>query len=118
MGHEKFRGLPWQRELRMLLSGNFGIEHLNVPYSNKNGNLGILRERSLLHEFGEFHESKRRHSKIFRLTADCTSFKNEWQGLNYGAIVTVARKTPENVSQKDPKLLMWCDQALLRVGGE
>lgn len=30
------------------------------------------------------------------------------------SIIAVARKIPEKVLQQDPKLLMWCDQALTR----
>ena len=30
---------------------------------------------------------------------------------------SVVRKIPENVFQEDPKLLMWYDEALTRMGG-
>ena len=30
---------------------------------------------------------------------------------------SVVRKIPENVLQEDPKLLMWYDQAVTRMGG-
>jgi len=43
-------------------------------------------------------------------------FKKAWQERDYAAIITVARKIPENVLQEDPKLLMWYDQALTRMG--
>lgn len=33
------------------------------------------------------------------------------QDCDYGTIIVVAHKTPENVFQEDPKLLMWYDQA-------
>lgn len=31
---------------------------------------------------------------------------------------SVAQKIPENILQEDPKLLMWYDQALTRMGGK
>ena len=48
-------------------------------------------------------------------------FKKAWQDKSeagYRTIIEVAKKIPENVLQEDPKLLMWYDQALTRMGGE
>ena len=33
------------------------------------------------------------------------------------AIIGVAEKIPNNVLEEDPKLLMWYDQAVTRMGG-
>ncbi len=43
-------------------------------------------------------------------------FKKAWQERDYTTIIAVARKIPEKILQKDPKLLMWCDQAVTRMG--
>ena len=43
-------------------------------------------------------------------------FKKAWQERDYTTVIEVARKSPEDVLQEDPKLLMWYDQALTRTG--
>ncbi len=87
-----------------------------VPDPNKAGDLERLRERTLLHEFKEYHESKQRHLKVFRLEAVRAGFKKAWQERNYATIIAVARKIPEKILQEDAKLLMWHDQAITRTG--
>ena len=56
--------------------------------------------------------------KVFRLEAVRAGFKKAWQERDYATIITVARKIPEKVLQEDPKLLMWYDQAVTRMGGD
>jgi DNA modification methylase/transcription initiation factor IIE alpha subunit len=87
-----------------------------VPDPNKAGDLEKLRERALLREFEEYRESKEKRLKVFRLEAVRAGFKKAWQERDYATIIAVARKIPENVLQEDPKLLMWYDQALTRMG--
>jgi hypothetical protein len=87
-----------------------------VPDPNKAGDLEKLRERALLREFEEYRESKQKRLKVFRLEAVRAGFKKAWQERDYATIIAVARKIPENVLQEDPKLLMWYDQALTRMG--
>jgi len=70
----------------------------------------------LLKEFEEYRQSKQKQIKLFRLEAVRTGFKKAWQERNYRTIIEVAEKIPENILQEDPKLLMWYDQALTRVG--
>jgi len=89
-----------------------------VPDPNKAGDLEKLRERSLMREFDEYRESTQKRLKIFRLEAVRTGFKKAWQDRDYSTIITVAQKIPEKVLQEDPKLLMWYDQAVTRMGGE
>ena len=89
-----------------------------VPDPNKAGDLERLRERSLLREFEEYRESKQRRLKVFRLEAVRAGFKRAWQERDYSTIIAVAGKIPENVLQEDPKLLMWYDQALTRMGAD
>ncbi len=88
----------------------------HIPDPNKAGDLEKLRERALLREFEEHRESKQRRLKVFHLKAVRAGFKKAWQERDYATIIAVARKIPENVLQKDPKLLMWYDQALTRLG--
>ena len=89
-----------------------------VPDPNKAGDLEKLRERALLREFDEYRESNQKRLKVFRLEAVRAGFKKAWQERDYATIITVASKMPETVLQEDPKLLMWYDQALTRMGKE
>ena len=91
-----------------------------VPDPNKAGDLEKLREKALLKEFEEYKESKKK-LKVFRLEAVRAGFKKLWQERTteaYRTIVEVAEKIPNNVLEEDPKLLMWYDQAVTRLGDE
>lgn len=91
-----------------------------VPDPNKAGDLEKLREKALLKEFEEYKRTNKK-LKIFRLEAVRAGFKNLWQQRTddaYKTIIAVAEKIPNNVLEEDPKLLMWYDQAVTRVGGE
>jgi DNA modification methylase len=88
-----------------------------VPDPNKAGDLEKLRERSLLKEFEDYKRAKKK-LKVFRLEAVRAGFKKAWQERDYVTIITVAEKIPNNVLEEDPKLLMWFDQAVTRMGGE
>ena len=87
-----------------------------VPDPHKAGDLEQLRERTLLREFKEYQDAEHRRLKLFRLEAIRAGFRRAWQAQDYVTIVDVAAKIPENVLQEDPKLLMWYDQATIRVG--
>ena len=95
-----------------------GKDRWYVPDPNKAGDLEKLREKALLKEFQEYRASSQKRLKVFRLEAVRAGFKKAWQERDYATIIAVARKIPENVLQEDPKLLMWYDQALTRLGGE
>jgi len=88
-----------------------------VPDPTKIGDLEKLRERALLKEFEEYKQMKKK-LKIFRLEAVRVGFKKAWQEKDYAAIVAVAEKIPNKVLEEDPKLLMWYDQAVTRIGVE
>jgi len=88
-----------------------------VPDPNKAGDLEKLRERALLKEFEEYKQAKKK-LKIFRLEAVRAGFKKAWQEHDYSVIINVAEKIPNKILEEDPKLLMWYDQAVTRIGGE
>lgn len=88
-----------------------------VPDPNKAGDLEKLREKALLKEFEEYKAAKKK-LKVFRQEAVRAGFKKAWQERDYTVIVAVADKIPNNVLEEDPKLLMWYDQAVTRMGGE
>lgn len=95
-----------------------------VPDPNKAGDLERLRERALLKEFEEYKQKivgahgRVPKLKVFRLEAVRAGFKKAWQERDYAVIVAVADRIPNNVLEEDPKLLMWYDQAVTRMGGE
>ncbi|EIC22817.1 DNA methyltransferase [Thiorhodovibrio frisius] len=91
-----------------------------VPDPKKQGDLDLLREKALLKEFEEIKQrSKRFTSKDrFRNEALRVGFKVAWQNRDYATIIQIADKIPHNVLEEDPKLLMWYDQAVTRMGGE
>jgi hypothetical protein len=120
-----------------------GKDRWYVPDPNKAGDLEKLRERALLKEFGEYLppgyklaklESqdgfqpplepkptpipRGKKMKVIRLEAVRAGFKHCWQNRDYRTIIAVAQRIPENVLQEDPKLLMWYDQAITRMGDE
>ena len=88
-----------------------------VPDPNKAGDLEKLREKALLKEFDAYKAAKKK-LKVFRMEAVRAGFKKAWQAHDYALIVAVAEKIPVNVLEEDPKLLMWYDQAVTRMGGE
>ncbi len=86
-----------------------------VPDPNKAGDLEKLREKALLKEFSEYRQFPKK-LKVFRLEAVRAGFKKSWQERDYATIIAVAEKIPNNVLEEDPKLLMWYDQAITRIG--
>ena len=91
-----------------------------VPDPNKAGDLEKLREKALLKEFEEYKAAKKK-LKVFRLEAVRAGFKALWQQQTpdaYRIIKEVAEKIPCDILEEDPKLLMWYDQAVTRLGGE
>lgn len=108
------------KELRNLLKDDPTLvakarDRWYVPDPNKAGDLEKLREKALLKEFEEYKEVKKK-LKVFRLEAVRAGFKKAWQERDYATIVAVADKIPNNVLEEDPKLLMWYDQAVTRMG--
>jgi hypothetical protein len=114
-----------------------------VPDVKKATDLEAMRERSLLREFWEYlpdgHKPQvnidasgdlpglvvpqtkiptGKRMKIIRTEAVRAGFKHCWQSRDYRTIIAVAKRIPEDVLQEDPKLLMWYDQALTRLGEE
>lgn len=88
-----------------------------APDPSKAGDLEQLRERELLKEFAQYKQATQK-LKIFRLEAVRAGFKVAWQSRHYDVIVSVAEKIPDQVLEEDPKLLMWYDDAVTRLGAE
>ena len=86
-----------------------------VPDPNKAGDLERLREKALLKEFEEYKQAKKK-LRVFRLEAVRAGFKKAYQERDYATIIALAEKIPNNVLEEDPKLLLWYDQAVTRMG--
>lgn len=53
---------------------------------------------------------------LARTEAFRVGFKDAWQSGEFKDIVEMARRVPEAVIQEDPALLLYYDNALMRVG--
>lgn len=95
------------------------LDRWYVPDPNKQADLEKLREKSLLREFDSYVEEigkSKKKLKQFRLEAIRAGFKKAWGEKDYKTIVEVGAKIPENVLQEDDKLLMYYDNAQIRLG--
>ncbi|TEU11066.1 MAG: DNA methylase [Anaerolineales bacterium] len=104
-------------ELSEILEQNFlqdEVGHWYVPDPNRAGDLEKLRQRALLREFAEYTEGRGRLRK-FRTEAVRAGFADAWRRRDYAVIVKVAERLPERVLQEDPDLLMYYDNATLRM---
>jgi len=109
--HEK---LP---ELQEILDENFlkndeGRWYVADP--QKLTDLEKIREKSLLHEFQIYRNTKGKLKTPFRSEAIRTGFSRCWADADYESIIKVAEKLPDTVLQEDPTLLMYYDNALTR----
>jgi len=90
-----------------------------VPDPNKQADLEKLREKSLLREFeGYLEELEKNKKKLkqFRTEAVRAGFKKAWSEKDYEKIVKIGERLPEAVIQEDEKLLMYYDNAQIRLG--
>lgn len=109
--HEK---LP---ELMDILEQNFLKDETGkwyVPDLSKQSDLEKIREKSLLKEFDEYLEGSKK-LKQCRTEAVRAGFKKCWKDKEYETIVKVANRLPESVIQEDQTLLMYYDNALMRI---
>ncbi|MBL1228295.1 MULTISPECIES: DNA methyltransferase [Enterococcus] len=89
-----------------------------VPNPNQQADLEKLREKNLLREFVHYLEeinNSKKKLKVFRTEAIRVGFKKAWTEKEYQTIVKVGERLPEKVIQEDDKLLMYFDNALMRV---
>jgi len=84
-----------------------------LPDHNKASDLERVRQRSLLHEFNEY-ASGTGHLRHFRTEAVRAGFADCFRRQDYGGIIKVAERLPEDVLREDPDLLMYFDSATLR----
>ena len=104
-------------DLRVLLEENFLQDEAGrwyVPDPNKAEDLEKLRLRGLLREFQGYVEGRGRLRQL-RTEAVRAGFAQAWRERDFATIVKVAERLPEDVLQEDPDLLMYYDNASLRV---
>ncbi len=85
-----------------------------VPDPNKQSDLEKIREKALLRDFEEYKKAKGR-LRMFRTEAIRAGFKKCWAERDYETIVSVGGRLPESVLQEDSSLLMYYDNALMRL---
>lgn len=112
--YHDFRGLE-NGEVKMK---DKALNRWYVPDPNKQADLEKLREKSLLREFSSYVDELGTHKKKlkqFRTEAIRAGFKRAWSNKDYTKIVTVGDRLPESVIQADDKLLMYYDNAQIRL---
>jgi hypothetical protein len=85
-----------------------------VPDPNKASDLEKIRNKALMREFNQYLERKNR-LKQFRTEAVRAGFADAWQRRDFETIVKIAERLPGTVLQEDPDLLMYYDNASLRM---
>ena len=112
--YREYRGLDNNDDKLREKSKNFWY----VPDPNKQADLEKLREKTLLREFEGYVEQLGTHKKKlshFRTESIRAGFRKAWTEKDYIKIVNVGDRLPETVIQEDDKLLMYYDNAQIRV---
>jgi hypothetical protein len=86
-----------------------------VPDPKKTQDLEKKREKTLLKEFETYKAFTGRKIKESRLEVLRAGFRSAWANKDYGTIISVANKLPEETLQEDEKLLTLYDLALTRT---
>lgn len=89
-----------------------------VPDPNKQADLEKLREKALLREFNLYVEEMTKSTKklkVFRTEAIRAGFKKAWSEKEFQTIITVGDRLPETIIQEDDKLLMYYDNAQIKL---
>ena len=90
-----------------------------VPNPKKQADLEKLREKSLLREFEGYVtelEKNKKKLKQFRTEAIRAGFKKAYGEKDFEKIVKIGERLPESIIQEDDKLLMYYDNACMRLG--
>lgn len=106
-------------ELGALLEQNFlrdEAERWFVPDPSKAADLEQIRHKALMREFKDYLETTGR-LKQFRSEAIRAGFADCWRERQYETILKIASRLPEDVLHEDADLLMYYDNASLRVKG-
>jgi DNA modification methylase len=86
-----------------------------APDPDHASDLERLRSRALLREFAPYAAGRGR-LRQFRTEAVRAGFADAWRRRDYAVIVAVAERLPEAALAEDAELLMYYDNATLRLG--
>jgi DNA modification methylase/predicted RNA-binding Zn-ribbon protein involved in translation (DUF1610 family) len=104
-------------ELSEILEQNFLQDEQGywyVPNPNKASDLEKIRNKALLREFNLYLGGEKK-LRQFRTEAVRAGFADAWQRKDFATIIKVSHRLPEIILQEDPDLLMYYDNASLRV---
>ncbi|GIK76204.1 MAG: DNA methylase [Chloroflexota bacterium] len=105
-------------ELRTLLEENFIQDddgRWYVPDPERQEDMERLRQKTLLREFAIYLRGRGR-LRTFRSEAIRAGFSDAWKRRDYAAIVSIADRLPAQVIEEDASLLMYVNNARLRLG--
>lgn len=105
-------------ELRTLLDENFLQDEAGrwyVPDPERQEDIERLRQKTLLREFGVYLRGRGR-LRTFRSEAIRAGFSDAWKRRDYAVIVSVADRLSSQVIEEDANLLMYVNNARLRLG--
>ena len=105
-------------ELRTILDQNFVEDRdgtWRIADPKKEADLEQIRHRALMKEFQQYLDTKGK-LKVVRMEALRAGFKECWQKQDYPTIMQMAKRVPDAVIQEDQALLMYFDNALMRIG--
>jgi len=111
----KFEEMP---ELLDMLKENFLQDEDGkwyVPNLSDKADLEKLRRKRLLKDFYDIYARGTGRIRNARTEAIRVGFDECWKERNYSLIVKVGDRLPENVLQEDPALLMYYDNASIRM---
>jgi hypothetical protein len=112
--YKELRGLAKDNKFLVARS----LDRWYVPDPSKQADLARLREKQLLSEFNDYRDSSARKIKIYRSEAVKLGFSHCWQKGEYATLVKVAQKLPQDALQEDLDLMMYYDNAMLRIGDD
>lgn len=109
--HKDLRGLE-KNDRRLMAKAK---DRWYVPDPNKAQDLEKKREKALLKEFEQYKIFTGRKIKESRLEVLRAGFRSAWANKDYGTIISIANKLPDETLQEDEKLLTLYDLALTRT---
>lgn len=89
-----------------------------LPDTQQASQLAQRHEKQLLRDFATYYKPHQKRLKHFRLEAIHAGFKKAWEEGNYHLIIQIANHLPDSVLPENDKLLLWYDQALMRISKE
>jgi hypothetical protein len=110
--HEDSRQGLTTRDPRLLQAAR---DRWYLPDPGRSIDLEQARQKGLLREFKRYAEGQTK-LRQFRAEAVRAGFAEAWKSRDYAIIVRVGARLPNDVLHTDPKLLMYYDNASMRLG--